>query len=210
MYCLLAQLNIALWRLDSDEGGWMQPLIFAVVAFIYVISSIIKAKTKKPEAEGEEQLKGKPVRKPPMVGRGVQRQIVKQPVKVAEVGPRREYRPAEKPQSRKAARPQSAARKVAAILEQAIQGQFAEVPVVPKLPEQIRPVQPEFEELPEYTGKAVGKLRGKPAAAEVDEEYLSEILDYADPDELKRAILHYEILGKAVSMRNPSERMAGF
>jgi len=190
----------------------MQPLIFAIVAFIYVIGSIIKAKTKKPEAEGDDQQKGTPARTPPMVSRGVQRQVVKQPVKVAEVevGPRREYRPAEKPQSRKAARPQSAARKVAAILEQAIQGQFAEVPEVPKLPEQIRPVQPELKELPEYTSKAVGKLRGKPAAAEVGEEYLSEILDYADPDELKRAILHYEILGKAVSMRNPSERMAGF
>lgn len=36
-----------------------------------------------------------------------------------------------------------------------------------------------------------------------ESEYLSELLkDYADPEELRRAILHYEILGKPLSLRD--------
>jgi hypothetical protein len=35
------------------------------------------------------------------------------------------------------------------------------------------------------------------------------LLDYADPEELRRAILHYEILGKPLSMRGPSEQIIG-
>jgi len=66
---------------------------------------------------------------------------------------------------------------------------------------------------------AVARLaRGQPAVAvqkpatiaEIPEaQHLAEILsDYADPDELTRAILHYEILGKPLSLRQPSERIS--
>jgi hypothetical protein len=36
------------------------------------------------------------------------------------------------------------------------------------------------------------------------------VLDYTDPDELSKAILHYEILGPPVSLRNPSHQNIGF
>lgn len=36
------------------------------------------------------------------------------------------------------------------------------------------------------------------------------LLDYTDADALKRAILHYEILGKPVSLRDPSQQVADF
>jgi hypothetical protein len=36
------------------------------------------------------------------------------------------------------------------------------------------------------------------------------IIDYNDPDALKKAILHYEIFGKPLALRKPSERAAGF
>jgi hypothetical protein len=35
------------------------------------------------------------------------------------------------------------------------------------------------------------------------------LLDYDDTDELKRAILHYEILGRPLSLRGPSEQIIG-
>jgi hypothetical protein len=38
-------------------------------------------------------------------------------------------------------------------------------------------------------------------------KYLSEILsDYEDPEKLRRAILHYEILGKPMSLRKPTDK----
>ena len=41
-------------------------------------------------------------------------------------------------------------------------------------------------------------------------KYLSEILsDYDDPEKLRRAILHYEILGKPISLREPAEHIIG-
>lgn len=36
------------------------------------------------------------------------------------------------------------------------------------------------------------------------------VVDYSDPDALRRAILHYEILGKPLSLRDPFERFATF
>jgi hypothetical protein len=44
----------------------------------------------------------------------------------------------------------------------------------------------------------------------VESKYLSEVLlDYADPDELRMAILHYEILGMPLSLRGPSGQIIG-
>lgn len=42
-----------------------------------------------------------------------------------------------------------------------------------------------------------------------EELRLELLLDYADPDELRRAILHYEILGQPLAVRDPSQRTAG-
>jgi len=63
-------------------------------------------------------------------------------------------------------------------------------------------VQPRLEELPELT-PAASLLRSKTAGAEIPQEkYLSEILsDYDNSERLRRAILHYEILGKPLSLR---------
>ena len=75
--------------------------------------------------------------------------------------------------------------------------------------------KPGLEELPEFTGKPTKKPKDKhlgiPTPAEIPAaRYLSELLsDYADPGDLKRAILHYEILGKPLSLRCPSEHIIG-
>jgi hypothetical protein len=83
-------------------------------------------------------------------------------------------------------------------------------------------VQPDFEELPElqtgiedlpeFTTKAVERLLGKrKGMAEVPEsKYLSEVLaDFTDPEDLRMAILHYEILGRPLSLRDPSGQIIG-
>jgi hypothetical protein len=77
-------------------------------------------------------------------------------------------------------RPQSAVRKFAPKAEQ---------------PTQLQPVEPL--ELKKRTISPLETLRAK---AIIEEP----LLDYTDPDKLKRAILHYEIIGKPLSLRGPA------
>jgi len=79
--------------------------------------------------------------------------------------------------------------------------------------EELQEIETSLEALPEYTGKTVKGLvsKGKGMADKVPgSKYLSEVLlDYADPDELRMAILHYEILGRPLSLRDPSGQIIG-
>lgn len=193
----------------------MQPLVFAIVAFLYVIGSIVKAaKSNKAKQEGQEQSKGTEEWKPLAVSKGVQMQIIKQPARPVAAELRRQLQPAPAAKTLRpeAARPQTVMQRIARMLEQAIQGQIPQIPEKEELPEQIPEAQPVKEEMPEVTSRAdeTMHLKGIEEIEEIEEVYLEDVFDYSDPDELKRAILHYEILGKPVSLRNPSERMAGF
>lgn len=81
-------------------------------------------------------------------------------------------------------------------------------PEMPQLPTGI-------EKLPEYITEPVEGLKDKYAHISAQkpptEPALQALLDldYADPEELKRAILHYEILGKPLSLREPGGQVIG-
>jgi len=81
------------------------------------------------------------------------------------------------------------------------------LPEAPKVSLELPEVPTVIEEPPEYITEPVQGLKDKYAhiSAEkpVTELALQPLLDldYADPDELRRAILHYEILGKPLSLR---------
>jgi hypothetical protein len=163
----LAQLILAARNSDDRDIGWMQILVFVILAVFYAVGSIVKAKANKTAPEGGKQIPRKPARKSPEST--IDLQLLKQL-----------WRPA-RPTPSSQPRPQ---------------------------------VQPKLEELPEFTAETVKKLEGKRVAmpAEIPQaKYLSEILsDYDDPERLRKAILHYEILGKPLSLRDPSEHLIGF
>jgi hypothetical protein len=211
----LAQIILA----QNDDGqGWMNILFIVVLAVIWAIGGIIKAKTKKAEGEEEkeEQFARKPHRKLKEAAERFQREVSElsrdrfyKPRERAEAlhkesfqkaprhavpAARKEYRPVAKPKRSKIARP-------------------VETLAEPELPRRTPQVEPDFEELPEFTSKAVKELqvnRVDMAAEIVQIKHLSEILsDYADPEELRRAILHYEILGRPLSLRDPSGHIIG-
>lgn len=187
----LSQLILA--ARNDDVERWMQMLVIAIFVIVYALGSIIKARANRGvEEEGEEQERA---RRPagPML--------------------RRQPRPAVQPERRKVMRPEPVARKLTAKKEQVIQ-----IPTLEQLEEVELPlprpqVQPDFEELPEFTRETVKELEDKRVGipAETPEaKYLAEIsLDYDDPDKLRRAILHYEILGRPLSLRGPSEHIIG-
>ena len=78
---------------------------------------------------------------------------------------------------------------------------------------EVAPAKPQAEpiihDLPETTSKPLVELDqmrlGAPKRTTEMEDLPELTLDFTDPDELSKAILHYEILGPPVSLRNPSE-----
>lgn len=227
MNSILMQVILAAQSRNDRDGGWMQILIFVILAIFYAVGSIVKAKANKTAKKGEKQIPRKPARKPPEGAR----ELFKQPQRPARPAPRSQPRlqvarpqvakPQVQPPRRKVTRPATArsavtspqpvGRKLTTKAEEAIELptleplEVSKVAAAPKL-------EPKLEELPEFTTEAIKKLKAKRAAMPAETpKYLSEILsDYDDPEKLRRAILHYEILGKPLSLRELSEHIIGF
>ena len=214
MNCLLTQI-IVLAR--GDDKGWMNILVMVVIAAVYGLGALIRAKGKKAEDQAQEQQTHKPQRKPSAGGRGILEQFFKEIQQVAEGKPTRETRPSGQTARRQTAHPQAAVRKYAAETKQARQTHSISAPAKSKLSKPAQQVQPDFEILSEidtgikahseFTTNVVGlpgKRKRMPTQV-AGSSYLSEVLsDYEDPNELKRAILHYEILGKPLALRDPA------
>jgi len=60
-------------------------------------------------------------------------------------------------------------------------------------------------ESPQPPDVQTGAPSGRPASLQS-----SDIIDYSDPDALKKAILHYEVLGKPLALRESSEGQSAF
>ena len=226
MNALLAQFILV--ARGSDEG-WMNILILVIVAAVYGLATILKAKKGKKAQEQSEEQKGRKPQRKPEGGRGLLEQFVREIQRAVEPTEERESRPAAQPAPKKIDRPQPAStvRKYAAEDKQVGRPKPIIPPAKAKRPglELSMPalqVQPNFEELPElqtgietlpeFTTKAVERSVGKrKGMTEVPEsKYLSEVLlDYADPDELRMAILHYEILGRPLALRGPAGQIIG-
>jgi len=202
---LLAQIILA--GRSDDAEGWMNILIVVVLAVFWVIGGIIKAKARKPGGPNE-QLPGKTARKPPLHSRDAREQMLRRLQRPAdsEQGQRQQPRPAAQQPRMKFADLQTAVRKFAVEAEQAFQPQSGKKTPVFK-PALTEPqITPKTVEITEPTGKTIKELQDKQAYEPEqmpESEYLSGLLsDYANPEELRRAILHYEILGKPLSLRD--------
>ena len=206
MNCFLAQIILA--ARNGDGKNWINILVFVALAIFYAVGSIFKAKTSKAEQKGDEQLARKPARKPPEGTKGLQKQALEQLRRPAGPPPRRQFRPQVQPPRRKVMRPRPAVQKPATKLEQEIEFETIEPLEALKLPPSAA--------LEEYKEPVIKPLKGLedmrigiPSETAQPEAAIEPLLDYADTDELKRAILHYEILGRPLSLRGPSEQIIG-
>jgi hypothetical protein len=204
MNYFLAQIIPAVQNRDVED--WTNILFIVVVAVLWAIGGIIKARANKTKLEEDEE---ESARKPTERERGVQKQLFERPRRPASPAPRKLYQPQVQQPSRKAVGPRLAVQKFVTEAKEAVEPvlESLEVPK-PKLSVPIPQVQAKLQEVPDFTSKAIEKLKHKYAstAAETPQaKYLSEILlDYSDPDELRRAILHYEILGTPWALREPT------
>jgi len=215
---LLTQIILA--ARNQDGKSWTNILFIVGLAIFWIIGGILKARANKKQKD-EEQLTRKSGLKP-SEGAGVRepRVVKKTPYEqvqrpTARTPYRREPQPQIQPPRRKIARLQHAVQQFAIKIKeaQAIPPETIELLEEPGLPQPAPQVKPDFQELPEFTSKAVKELEdmrvGIPAETP-GAKYLAEILlDYSDPEDLKRAILHYEILGRPLSLRDPSQHIIG-
>jgi hypothetical protein len=211
MYYSLAQTIV----IARGDDGWINILVMVVLAAVYGIGALIKAKGKKTDDQAQEQQARKPQHKP-SAGGGILGQLFREIQQAAEGKPTQETRPSSQTARQQTIRPQAAVRKYAAETKQARQTQSISAPAKSELSKPTPQVQRDFEilsepdtgtqSLPEFTTNVVGlsgKRKRMPAQS-AGSSYLSEALfDYEDPDELKRAILYYEILGKPLALRDP-------
>lgn len=118
-------------------------------------------------------------------------------------------RPAGEPQTQ---RQQQAARQRSA--RQAIQAAGKRAATVPAVEPQIEIGGPGYEPALEGMTGVLGEPPESLVPAAVRSEasrepaggfHLGAIIDYSDPDALRKAILHYEILGKPIALREPQD-----
>ncbi len=212
MYDLLAQIILA--GRSDDAQSWMSILVFVVLAVFWAVGGIIKAKSRSSDTRDDKSMPRRPAHRPPAgISRPPREQLLKQSRQPSGLAQRREYRPATKKPITKFAEIRAAVQKFAAEAEQAFQAQAGKPTPEAKIPVPKPEVKPDILKVPESTRKSLMQLEDKRAAvpAEMPEaEYLSGLLlDYADPEELRRAILHYEILGRPLSLRDPSGDIIG-
>ena len=196
MQDILAQLIPA--GPGDDAEGWMNILFVVVLAVFWVISGVIKATSKRPQDRQKQQASRKPIREVP-------RSTTPRDPSSA--------RPTRKAQDRPQMRPRPVSQ--AAQLEKAYRSGTVDASRTLESSQTNSQVEPLLEDLPEFTSKPLvelGQMRlDLPRrTTEAEEELPDLIMDFTDPDELSKAILHYEILGPPVSLRNPSDQMTGF
>jgi len=207
----LTQIIIAARR--RGPKGWGNILFIVFLAIVWAIGGILKAKKNAQEKKaGGQPLGPKPGGKPAEVTKKSPKgpfQQIRFAVE-AELQKQREQQLKAQQAQRKIVRPQAVTRKVAAKTQRPTDISTLEPLEESKLGLRTPQVEPEIQEIPEFVVKKLeDKLFYAPTEIAQGKHLAEILLDYSDPDELKRAILHYEILGRPLSLRGPSEYIIG-
>jgi hypothetical protein len=204
-----ALANIMLAARDRDEGaGWFQILVFVVVAVVYALGGILKSRSARIKQENQEP-PAVPKHKPPLGGAGPRRSTAAEIRRPSDSAlPRRQYQPRVHASAGAILRSESLAPRLPETREQVLPAPDVQSPGPAIFPSTVL-----LDESIECISTPLKSLYEEPMAAAAEESepaYLPEILsDYADPDQLRTAILHYEILGKPIALRDPSQQVIG-
>ena len=192
MYDYYAQFILA--GPGDDTENWMNILFLVVLAVFWVVGGIIKATSQKSQDKRKQSTPRQPVRKTP------------RPAPQREPLSKRPMQQTAQSRPRESARP-SLQR---AQLEKSYQSKDIETILKSKPPAPETQGVPMMQEFPEFASKPfmdLGQMRlDSPHETSEGEDLPELIFDDTDPDELTKAILHYEILGPPVSLRNPSHQ----
>jgi hypothetical protein len=192
-----AQLTLAR---NDDLEGWMNILFLVIIAVFWALGGIIKAKARKNKAEEEtpsdETSRGRKVSSRFALKESHQ---TRQPSPVG-LGLSRQYRRQIEQLRRKINGP----RPVVVSLES--QKKSNVVNSEKYIPAKKAGIAgpPEYKKEPIISTKI--DYRDKSSESVSTVLTIDSLFDYTNPDDLKRAILHYEILGKPLSLRSSAEQ----
>lgn len=209
---LLAQLVLA--ARNDDVRSWMNILIVVILAVFWAVAGILKARAQKPEQEEEqEQMPRKPTGRRLQDAKGFLKEILQQPRRTRPMSSdqSRQYRRQVEQLRRKINHPRPIVKPTKTTQKKPILLSTLEALEESKLPRLKPEGQLGIDELPEPVSKT---LKVSKDMFITEESLMSEIaieplLDYEEPEKLRRAILHYEILGKPLSLRGPGEHIIG-
>ena len=179
--------------LEGEDSGWMQLLVFVVVGVVYALGGIINARKRKGRLAQEDESPGEPASPEPQ----------REPLRAI-------ARP-KQPQGSTVPRKSVLQTFVEEITRAAQLDVQAPRPQQPPPPARTPRIETEILELPKKpTRDAITAIQPKPLAIEAKQQAKADDLlviapELTGPDDLTRAILDYEILGKPVSLRDPAE-----
>jgi len=178
---------------NEDVENWMNILLVVIIAVFWALGGLLKARARNAKEESEEPQSDKPVRSRPKTSTNLRKEFFKQLGFSHPAGQdSRQYRRQIEQLRRRITRPR---------------------PTSLSMETEKKPISvPSKEERSKLTSEPVIELKDKDVVAIHQETpgdafTAKSLLDYTDPDELRRAILHYEILGKPLSLREPEEHI---
>jgi len=190
MNVLLVQIILAR---NYDVENWMNILFVVIIGVFWALGSILKARARNVKEESEEPQSDRPARKQPLISTDLKKEFFKQLgfSHPADPDSSRQYRRQIEQLRRKITRPQPTSlsigteKKLISVPSEEDRSKLTSEPAI------------------ELKDKETATNRETPGAAFVFES----LLDFTDTDDLRRAILHYEIFGKPLSLRNPGEHI---
>jgi len=186
----------------EDVDKWMNILFVVVLAVFWVLRGLFRDKVKESETKSssKEQPTRKPVQRSSERARALWEQFLEQTRHPSE-SPLQKSERAPVPHQSQTTISKSAVHKAAPVSspEHLLQSKQAisSLDISPSEPD-IPDIVLDTQVLPESSIKTVDSF------SEVFYVFES-LFDYSDPEELRKAILHYEILGKPLSLRGQSD-----
>ena len=215
-------LQTVLAAKETDSKEWLEFLPIIIIAVLWAVGAILKVIRKQPgrQAQATKDERGSEQRldlsklvrlareRYMAAQRPAQQAEPKEPAGAPAVPP---VIPKVPPTGRPMPPPVPGAKRARRVFEQSPLPRPAARPAtqakLPALHIEMPSVEPELKVLGEFTTpmtKNLARPGPQPAGEKLKEPRLTQILsEYSAPESLKRAILHYEILGKCAAMRQP-------
>jgi hypothetical protein len=214
----LSQLIIAQ---KEDIEKWMNILFIVVLAVFWVLRSVVKTKVDEAQQRKKKDASLNKNRKPAPSTKELSEVLLDRVIKYRESAYGNRQRPNNQRPSTKSSSAGAAGRGTASKAQPALSSPFSakrgrrqskfafQQPSLKRDVQKFEKIDTNMEQLPEFSPKSIDKLDDSPLGKSSrfsQPEFVSDLIwDYKNPDELRKAILHYEILGKPLSLRDSSE-----
>ena len=205
---------------NEDIEKWMNILFIVVLAVFWILRSVVKSKVDEARERKNKSAPFDQNRKPASSTKELSELLLNRVLKYREStsGPRN--RQNIQRTTIKSATAGPASRGIASKPQPAMSAPYTiqrskkpskltfKQPSLKQNIQKLEKIDTNIQELPEFAPKSVDNLADLPLSKSTQisqSEFVSDFVwDYKNPDELRRAILHYEILGKPLSLRDSS------